>query len=106
MESRRLRKGRAAPLGRHSLNPQIIDRAPSLLKGPGCLLQLGEPCFPPYLWLPETGEPVTLVTQIGQAISIHLSVKVYFLLDQGNDPNSAALPDSLSSPAQETPTLH
>lgn len=64
---------------RHSLNPQIIDRAPSLLKGPWCLLHLGGPCFPPYLWLLETGKPVTLVTQIGQAVSIHLLMQVYFL---------------------------
>lgn len=64
---------------RHSLNPQIIDRAPSLLKGPRCLLHLGGPCFPPYLWLLETGEAVTLVTQTGQALSTHLPLQVYFL---------------------------
>lgn len=47
---------------RHSLNPQIIDRAPSLLKGPQCLRHLGGPCLPPYLWFPETMESVALVT--------------------------------------------
>lgn len=47
---------------RHSLNPQIIDRAPSLLKGPQCLPHLGGPCLPPYLWFLETTESVVLVT--------------------------------------------
>ena len=48
---------------RHSLNPQIIDRAASLLKGPQCLLQPGGGTllFPVFV-APGTGAPVTLDT--------------------------------------------
>lgn len=56
-----------------------------------------------------TGAPVTLVTLMGQAVCIHLSMQAYFLkplLGPGNYPNNAALADCLSSPTQEAFTRH
>lgn len=87
---------------RHSLNPQIIDRAPSLLKGPQCLLQLGgDPAFPHICgsWNWGTCDPCH-PDRAGHLYPPQpASLLSESLCDQGNYPNSEALADSLSSSA-------